>query len=571
MKHDLSVARALTWRYVIALSLVAALSTAAWFSLHQVISAQKHTSAVVNISGRQRMLSQRTALFANLLIIAPKAERPAIRVKLNESIALMAHSHQSLIHGDKAMGLPDSLSPAVYALYFNGENPLDAQVASYIKTVRRLLAEEDEALTPDNPLLGDISQTSSTTLVAQLDKMVSQYQLEGEAAVASVQRVETTLWLLTLLLLAAEARLIFYPFTQHVRSVITRLRDAMDELKLHKVELESRVEQRTKELETRTLSLVESEEKFRLISTAAHDAIIIVGTEEQIIYWNPAAEKMFGYTADEVIGKNLHDFLPTVDQSAAAHRGFKNFQYSGDGPLVGKTIEVNALRKNGEEFPIALSISAFKFQGGWHAMGIIRDITERKQMEEQVKQLAFYDALTNLPNRRLLGDRLEQTMATSRRSGRYSALMFLDMDNFKPLNDTYGHVAGDALLVEAASRLKNCMREMDTVARFGGDEFVVMLTELSEDKKRSASEARKVAEKIRASLAEPYVLSIHHEGEADTGVVHYCSASIGVALFVNHDASSEDLLKWADAAMYQAKASGRNQIQFYDEKSSLNI
>lgn len=192
-----------------------------------------------------------------------------------------------------------------------------------------------------------------------------------------------------------------------------------------------------------------------------------------------------------------------------------------------------------------------------------QEVADRRKMEDQVRQLAFHDMLTSLPNRRLLSDRLSQTMAASKRSGHYGALMFIDLDNFKPLNDTHGHEVGDLLLIEAADRLKSCMRETDTVARFGGDEFVVMLSDLNSDRAESASQAEIVAEKIRLALAEPYLLTIKREGKADILVEHHCTASIGVALFINHEAEQDDILKWADMAMYQAKESGRNRIRFY--------
>ena len=158
------------------------------------------------------------------------------------------------------------------------------------------------------------------------------------------------------------------------------------------------------------------------------------------------------------------------------------------------------------------------------------------------------------------------TSAASKRSGHYAALMFLDLDNFKPLNDQHGHGAGDLLLIEVAKRLTSCVREVDTVSRFGGDEFVVMLSELVADKDESISQACGVAEKIRALLSEPYLLKIPSVGGADEDVVHHCSACIGVVLFVNHEASQDELLKWADAAMYQAKKSGRNSIRFHKAK-----
>lgn len=195
--------------------------------------------------------------------------------------------------------------------------------------------------------------------------------------------------------------------------------------------------------------------------------------------------------------------------------------------------------------------------------GFNLDVTERKQMEEQVRQLAFYDTLTHLPNRRLLEDRLAHAMAVNKRNDIFGALMFLDLDNFKPLNDAHGHAVGDMLLIEVASRLNQCLRQMDTVARFGGDEFVVMLSELTRDKEASTEQACLVAEKIRLSLMEPYRLTIKQAGHADLEVEHQCSASVGVVLFRGQESSQSDVIKWADRAMYQAKDGGRNRVHFY--------
>ncbi len=195
---------------------------------------------------------------------------------------------------------------------------------------------------------------------------------------------------------------------------------------------------------------------------------------------------------------------------------------------------------------------------------LVKDITAQKQMEEQVRQLAFYDPLTKLPNRRMLNDRLSQTMAASKRSGRYGAMMFLDLDNFKPINDTHGHGAGDLVLMEVARRLLSCVRQRDTVARFGGDEFVVMLAEFDSDKAKSTVQAQAIAEKIRALLAEPYSLTLKKEAQAEFTVEYRCTASFGVVLFVGYQATEEDVLKWADTAMYRAKDAGTNSICLYE-------
>lgn len=559
---NLHVAHGLTWRYVIALLLVATLSTAAWLSLHLVISEQKSTAAVVNVSGRQRMLSQRTALFSNLLVHAANTERTVIRQKLNDAIQLMQRSHHGLVNGDAGMGLPADMSPKVRSMYFDGDNGLNAQVETYIKTVYELLSLDDSALNAATPQLHYITQTAPNQLVANLDQMVRQYQLEGEASVSRLQTAETVFWGITLLLLALEALLIFHPFVKHVTLVIHKLQRATQELQHHEEQLEETVKQRTAELQ-------ESEEKFRLISTNAQDGIIIIGAEEQVIYCNPAAEKIFGYTADEVLGKNLHDLLIPIRYQDFAHSGFNHFQLHGTGNVIGKTLEIQALHKNGHEFFVELSISVFKFKNAWHALGMVRDITERKRLEEEIHQLAFYDPLTNLPNRRLINDRLQQVLLNSNRNHHYAAFMMLDLDNFKPLNDAHGHAVGDMLLIEVANRLKTSVREVDSVGRLGGDEFVVLLNELGIDEPISTAQANAIAEKIRIQLSAPYRLKVIH-ADTETIVEHKCSVSIGSVVFINHEFKPENICKAADVAMYEAKALGRNRIQFYDAKKLIN-
>jgi diguanylate cyclase (GGDEF)-like protein len=200
--------------------------------------------------------------------------------------------------------------------------------------------------------------------------------------------------------------------------------------------------------------------------------------------------------------------------------------------------------------------------------GVAKDITVQRALEEEVRQLAFYDPLTKLPNRRLLDDRLSQTLVSSKRSACYGALVFLDLDKFKELNDTYGHAVGDLLLIEVSRRLTACVRKIDTVARFGGDEFVILLGELNRDKIESNSLARVIAEKIRVSLAEPYHLAAPLNGAGAGIIEHHCTASIGIVVFVSDQIAVADILKWADAAMYQAKVAGRNTIRAFEVASA---
>ncbi len=315
--------------------------------------------------------------------------------------------------------------------------------------------------------------------------------------------------------------------------------------------------------------LRDSEAHYRLLTEEVSDVVWKQDCERRFTYISPADERLRGYRADEVIGRQLAEFLTAEGIAAISERDRKWQECERRGIHAGaSTIELQQRCKDGRLIWVEILTTPERDADGaitgYH--GISRDVTERREMEEQVRQLAFYDPLTRLPNRRLLRDRLTLTMAASARNGLYGAVMFLDLDNFKPLNDSHGHEAGDLLLIEVAARMKSCVREMDTVARVGGDEFVVMISELNIDHAESMVQASLIAEKIRFALAQPYLLSLKHRGGAEATVEHHCTASIGVVLFNNHQASQDDILNRADTAMYEAKDSGRNQIRFFSAK-----
>jgi diguanylate cyclase (GGDEF)-like protein/PAS domain S-box-containing protein len=284
------------------------------------------------------------------------------------------------------------------------------------------------------------------------------------------------------------------------------------------------------------------------------DGVITINAQGLMESFNKAASKIFGYSVDEVLGRNISMLMPAPHRQH--HDGYlRHFQHTGEARIIGAPREVEGLRKNGQIFPMSLSVSQVDRAGQPTFIGMVRDTTQRHRQDEEIRRLAFYDPLTGLPNRRMLMDRLKQAIASANRSRQHGAVMFLDLDHFKQLNDTRGHDVGDLLLQQVALRLNNCMREVDCVARLGGDEFVVLLEALSSHAHEAATQTEAIASKILYALSQPYTLREQ---------IHESTPSIGIVVFAQDHTSQDELLKKADVAMYQAKSAGRNTACFFD-------
>jgi diguanylate cyclase (GGDEF)-like protein/PAS domain S-box-containing protein len=303
----------------------------------------------------------------------------------------------------------------------------------------------------------------------------------------------------------------------------------------------------------------ENESSIAAIAFESQEGMLVTDANGKILRANHAFTKITGYTTEEIIGKNpriLQSGLHTHEFYATMWESIKdNGVWSG---------EVWNRRKDGVCYPEHLTITAVCDANSivTNYIGTITDITKSHAAAAEIQHLAFYDPLTGLPNIRLLRERLKPALVSSYRSGRKGALLFIDLDNFKTLNDTLGHNMGDLLLQQVAQRLEFCVREGDTVARMGGDEFVVMLEDLSELTLEAAVQAEVIGNKILDALSQPYQLVTSY---------YQCTSSIGSTLFNDDDQSADELLKQADIAMYQAKDAGRNAMRFFDQQMQISI
>jgi diguanylate cyclase (GGDEF)-like protein/PAS domain S-box-containing protein len=541
------MAKALTMRYVVALVLVALLSTGAWVSLYLVIDAQESSAALVNISGRQRMLSQRTALYATLLARADTQNAPTLQERLAASVELMARSHQGLTEGNPDMGLPATLSPTVRALYFSEPLALDAHVRSYLNLLEQWLTLPPGQWEPEHPLLQRITAVATGDLLNRLDHAVGQYQREGEQAVAQLHRIETGLWLATLLLLLLEAGLIFRPFTRHIKAVIAQLEAKRTALRLQRDTLEQTVAERTQELQGQLKALEVRNTALQQIP----QGVLFSGPDHRIAYANPGFEATTGYSPGDIVGQTCRMLQGPETDPAEVQRIAETLHATRDyrGTLLN-------YRKDGRPFWNDLSICPARGADGQLIgfVGVLHDVTEHKLRESTFWAQAHHDALTGLPNRLMLIDRWHLAVSRCARYQQHGALLYLDLNRFKPLNDHHGHEYGDQLLIQVGQRLTAVVRDLDTVVRLGGDEFVVLLTELNTDPVLAEQQARQVIGKIHASLATPYILR-----PSTAEAVHWngVGAAIGLALFNGQHMHLDSALQAADQAMYREKDRSR--------------
>ena len=296
-------------------------------------------------------------------------------------------------------------------------------------------------------------------------------------------------------------------------------------------------------------ALTENQQKLNTVIETALDAVVQMSINGIITGWNNQAEKIFGWPRETAIGRSLSETIIPPQYREAHEQGLARFLATGRGDIMNSRVELLALHRDGHEFPVELSITSVNVSGEYEFNGFIRDISQQKESEALIWRQANFDALTGLPNRHMFHDRLAQDIKKANRANLKTALMFIDLDKFKEVNDTLSHSKGDILLQEAAQRISQCVRDTDTVARLGGDEFVVILAEFDD-----AGNVERVAENILQHLTLPFSLG---------NDIAYVSASIGITLYPIDATEIEDLLKNADQAMYAAKNEGRNRFSYF--------
>ena len=528
---------------------------------------------------RQLASGSEYGVFSNNRIFLQNIAQGVLQQPDVQGVIVLDAASDVLVEAGKFSGMPENEAMGGNAALPGAYQPQSARFRNIKESVnlRMPVYHSSEGLRIYHPVVPTqvaLDELDNSTVVKQIGSVIV------EMSSARTEQLKSRMFWMTV---GSTMLFLIFPFSliylasRNIISPIHKLRDAIHALgdgqletrvsvPAHVAELEilaNGINDMAAKLQQESVILrqrMEDAIRIAAIAFESHEGMMIVDPACAIVRVNKAFTRITGYTEEEAVGQT-----PRMLSSGYHDAEFYAAMWDSINATGLWQGEIWNRRKTGEAYPAWANITAVAREDGDVAnyVATYTDITLRKAAENEIKNMAFNDALTLLPNRRMLIERLNQTLAVSKRNGRYCALMFIDLDNFKPLNDQYGHEVGDLLLIEVAGRLVSCVREVDTVARFGGDEFVVMLSELDASKAASITQAEIVAEKIRAILAEPYALAIRKNGKVITTVTHQCTSSIGIHLFAGHETSADDVLKHADLAMYQAKREGGNSFSFY--------
>ncbi|THB70576.1 MAG: EAL domain-containing protein [Desulfobulbaceae bacterium] len=648
-------------RYIIGLSVIGLLVTASYITLQHIVSEQREFARLVNLAGHQAGLSNRIAYFASTMATTDdEAEFTMARGQIGRAINQMQTVHHTLRNGDEEKDIPRVTSETLELIYDDPMVGLDSALTNYLERAIAVSNSEPESFSINSGSYIFLTNYGPHVLEPLLNAAVDEYEQIGRKAILRIEKIETAIWIATLVTLLLELGLIFIPMERRVRKTLnsnettifelqttrTRLLSAQKLALVGDWELDLRSAQLTwsdqvydicgLDRERERSEVLSQDQALELIHPGDRDRVreslrsLVLSGEpshleyrviqpngsERLVFQHSAARKDNQGQIQSIVG-TIQDITERKELSKKLDRlsehipGFIfEFQTDAEGrismPYASKGIldtygvsdeevrrdsrklyemlhpeDVDSVSKSIERSGKRLRTWRSQFRvlhpekgyvwleghatparvsdGGilWH--GYIWDITERKKSEVRIRKLALYDPLTGLANRRLLRDRMSNAIARSARNKEYGAVIMLDLDNFKTINDTKGHEVGDKLLQDVAENLQNCVRDIDTIARLGGDEFVVVLEQLGSKKEIARKQAIEIAEKIRRSLSRIYYLGEERH-------LYHGSVSVGLTLFFDTRRNESELLKRADVAMYEAKEQGRNQVCYFSEK-----
>ncbi|WP_373073483.1 EAL domain-containing protein [Sulfurimonas sp.] len=492
--------------YVLAFAILVLWASFAFYTMHSLIDSQKKFGKLINLSGKQRMLSQKTTLHVHMI-----EETGTGIERLKELIGIMKADHSFIT---------SNLTSEKIKEYYFKENGLDSQVKNYFNLLDTFLADRNDK----NIIL---ITNNSFALLKNLDKAVKMFEQEYDQIVVHAKERELYIYIGTILTLILEAIFIIIPMIRANKKYVNNL--------------EKEVKKRTKDIEI-----------FEKIFNNSKEGMVITDSEEKILNVNKAFSEITGYSKDEALGET-----PRVLQSKKHNKEFYEKMWDD---IESKNIwqgEIVNKRKNGKEVNEHLTIMKLKDENSHNYVSVFSDITLDKQNQEKLKYLATHDSLTGLFSRSEILNKIEKAINESKKEDKTFALVFIDLDNFKEINDSMGHSLGDKLLVNVAKRIKSIKNESDFVARIGGDEFVILLAPST-----NQIHTNIFIDKLHNIFIEPFVIDNKEL---------YTTVSAGIVYYEKDDSSALSLLRKADLAMYSAKDKGKNKTFYYTKDLEENL
>lgn len=506
--------RDLRARYVIALAIIAVLSIGSHMAITTTVATQDGNGAQINVSSTQRVLSQRIALNANAMAQGDSIRAATARETLESLVIQMGQAHDNLINGNEREGLPGDPNDELTEIYF-GSGQLDVKVRSFLVTAQNFLDTPQERITinstPVLSLTGLAADPSDSGLLATLARASQAYSDDSDREVDSVVTVAQIVLAVTLIALVIEGRWVFRPMIRRITE--------------------------------QTESILRARSRLRAVLDNALVGVITLDESGTIIDANATAKGLLALDVDALDGASLADFTTSADGRAALRELVEQARLGTD-PTP---LEIE-LSRSDDVFLARISARVGDSADGRFISAVITDETVRRQAEDDLRHNADHDALTDLPNRALFKRRVDAALDTDLRSIGTATVMFIDLDDFKTINDSLGHLVGDQLLTVVAQRLSSCVRAGDTAARLGGDEFAVLIPDALD-----SSIAQRMAERITGVLRTPIVIN---------GVSLSMTASIGIAV-ADRAEDSTALLSNADNAMYSAKRLGKDKFCYF--------